>query len=245
MKARPKISLLIASRIEGNKNHNLELLLDDLRAKCSDLENFEVLIKFDDDDDLLCYIDEFDAFLNLSGIKCKVLVSPRGRGYADVHKGYSELMQLVSPSSFIIGAIADDFRVITQDWDKILIDTSGHRDLFIIHPHKTNENVNIDNLIDTIHDESSFWSKQLIYLCQCQWWIYATDAWTTALEYWLSYYRTNYTLLTHISMFQRKFNGAIDTHENTERWKVRDETFKFTRSPFFKEMVRLQAVNIV
>jgi len=242
----PKISLLINSRIEGNANHGLKNLLDDLATKCVDPKNFEVLIKFDDDDQgfseeeiwLRDWPDK-DKFL------VKFIVTPRRRGYADLHCGYADLMPFVSDSSKIIGAVADDMRVVNPGWDKVLIDTALDRRMFIIHPHKPNESVNIDMLEVTNHDESPFWSKQLIYVCQCNWWIYATDAWTTALEYWLNKHGTNITLLTCAGMFQRKFNGDIDSMANKERWKVRSEMFKFTTTDFFKDMVRIQALNII
>lgn len=236
----PKISLLINSRIEGNANWGLKNLLKDLAYKSADINNFEVLIKFDDDD---VAVVELDPTLN-----CKITAirTPRRRGYADLHCGYADLMPLVSESSIMVGAIADDMRVIHQGWDELLLKTARNcRELFIIHSHKPNENVNIDNLEGTVHDESPFWSKKLIHICQCNWWIYATDAWTTALEYWLEKYGCNFTVLTHLGLFRRNFNGAIDTQQNTERWNVRSKMFEFTRGSFFKKMVRLQALNIV
>ena len=238
----PRISLLVCSRIEGNENHGLKNLLDDLSAKSSNKDNFEILIKFDEDD--IAADPSWRALLSDYDLNIKKIITPRGKGYADVHKGYTQLMPYVAESSNIIGAVADDFRVITEGWDQILINTAAAREYFIIHSHKPNENVNIDNLIDTIHDESSFWSKKVIYACQCQWWVYATDAWTTALEYYLSKHCVKLALLTHATLFQRHFNNKIDTYENKERWAVRDTAFKFTQSKFFKDMVRLQAQNI-
>lgn len=243
----PKISLIINSRVEGNENHGLRDLLDDLTGMTKDMGNIEVLVKFDWDD-----LDVIDGILKLfplyqekHNLTIKQHFSPRRRGYADLHCGYSDLMPHVSPSSIMVGAIADDMRVIHEGWDELLLRTAGNRSLFIIHPHKANENVNIDNLEGTVHDESPFWSTDLIHICQCNWWIYATDAWTTALEYWLGKYGYNASLLTHVGMFKRKFNGKIDTQDNKERWKIRNEMFQFTTTPFFKRMVQLQALSVV
>jgi len=236
----PKISLLVNSRVEGNENCGLSALISDLRFKSVDLNNFEILIKFDIGDELAVGVCKDLVHLpDYEDINFKYVFTERRRGYADLHCGYADLMPYVSSSSYIVGCIADDMRVIHEGWDELLLKTAGDRELFIIHPHKVQDQINIDNLEGTIHDESPFWSKQLIHLCQCNWWIYATDAWTTALEYWLLKYKCNLSLLTHVGIFRRKFNGLIDTPKNKERWAVRSEMFKFTTGDFFKRMVQL------
>lgn len=242
----PKISLIINSRVEGNVNHGLRDLLDDLTAMTKDMSNIEVLVKFDECDSKVEDYgrDLFYLYAQKHHLSIKRVITPRRRGYADLHCGYADLMPHVAESSIMVGAIADDMRVIHEGWDELLLKTAGNKKLFIIHPHKANENVNINNLEGTVHDESPFWSKELIHLCQCNWWIYATDAWTTAIEYWLKQYKCDITLLTHIGIFRRKFNGAIDTQQNTKRWTVRSDMFKFTTTPFFQKMIRLQALSV-
>ena len=85
------ISLLITSRIEGNPNWGLSNLLDGLKEKSSNYDNFEVLVKFDSDDRL---VPEFVRTLDQYPFAIKHLIEPRGRGYIDIHIGYTRVMSL-------------------------------------------------------------------------------------------------------------------------------------------------------
>ena len=112
------ISLLINSRIDGNPNWGLPILLDGLKEKSSSYDNFEVLVKFDSDDRL---VPEFVKTLDQYPFTIKHLIEPRGRGYIDIHIGYTRVMSLVDSRSTVMGCFADDFVIVKEGWDEAVL----------------------------------------------------------------------------------------------------------------------------
>ena len=130
------ISILVCSRISGNKNWGLLNLLSSLKQKSSSYDNFEVLIKFDSDDKK---VPKVLPKLDTYPFKIKYLVEPRGRGYLDLHVFYNRLFSLVDERSTVIGAMGDDFEIIQEGWDEIILSKASifPDQIFIIHgcPH--------------------------------------------------------------------------------------------------------------
>lgn len=140
----PLISIVICSRMEGNSNSNLYRLLKSIQDMTCDHDSVEVLIKFDDDDTLIdSMIKKFSKF----SFKIKHCKSKRLRGYIDIHHGYGNAFKMASPSSIVVGAMADDFEIIVQDWDKILIENSLHfkDNVFFIHQKEHPNNYSDSN----------------------------------------------------------------------------------------------------
>jgi len=110
-----KISILVCSRISGNKNFGLPNLLDSLQRMSSNCDNFEVLVKFDSDDQKVPGV-----LPKLTGypFKIKYVIEPRGRGYLDLHVSYNRLFSKADAGSIIIGAMADDFVITQRGWDE-------------------------------------------------------------------------------------------------------------------------------
>ena len=80
------ISLLITSRIESNPNWGLPNLLQSLVDYSADYNNFEVLVKFDTCDPK---VPDYLPQLKNYPFAVKHIVEPRGRGYIDIHIGYT------------------------------------------------------------------------------------------------------------------------------------------------------------
>lgn len=226
----------------------------------SNYENFEVLIKFDNDDKkvrrILPTLDNYP-------FKIKHIIEPRGRGYIDLHVFYNRLFSLVDERSVVIGAMADDFEIVHKGWDEAvsnLVKNSPHEDeIFIIHgrshPPISRQNYeeenfyldfDIDDLEDlAIIDEAPFWSKKLLYLCGGLGHVSFTDAWTLCLEYYLfRNFNINRTLFTKQPIAYRKVHDEIDQPIGSRWWSDRAFNFTFIRSSFYKSLVEHQALNI-
>jgi hypothetical protein len=130
------ISVVVTCRVEGNHNSDLVGLLNSLSKFCASPTNFEVLVKFDDDDPLARNVAN-----NLPNYRfpVKCCFGPRLRGYIDIHHGYAQAFQMADPNSTVVGAMADDFKAIVYAWDAQILEASRqYKDnIFFLHgrPH--------------------------------------------------------------------------------------------------------------
>jgi len=250
------ISLLVCSRISGNKYWSLLNLLDSLKQMSTNYENFEVLVKFDSDDKKVGRVlPKLDTY----PFKIKYIIEPRGRGYLDLHVFYNRLFSQVDERSVVIGAVADDFEIIQEGWDEIILrKTKIFPDqIFIIHsrphPPQTRQNYqeqkfsldfDINSLEDLyIIDEAPLWSRKLLDICGGL--LNETDCWTLLLEYFL-WHRCgiNRTIFLDQPFSYRKTRDDIDQQSATRWWTDRAWIFGLLRSHFYKSLVEQQAVNI-
>ena len=111
-------------------------MLESLKQKSFNYDNFEVLVKFDSDDKK---VGKVLPKLDTYPFRIKYLVEPRGRGYLDLHVFYNRLFSLVDERSTVIGAMGDDFEIIQEGWDEIILSKASifPDQIFIIHgcPH--------------------------------------------------------------------------------------------------------------
>jgi hypothetical protein len=253
------ISILVCSRISGNKNWSLFNLLESLKQKSSSYENFEVLIKFDSDDKK---VGKVLSKLDTYPFKIKYLVESRGRGYLDLYIFYNRLFSLVDKKSVVIAAMADDFEIIQKNWDEIILSKVNifPDQIFIIRtgstvlPSRNNKqeqrshlNFDINALEDLyIVDEAPFWARKLLDVCGGVGHIgSSTDVWTITLEYYL-FHRCgiNRTIFLEQPLIYRKTRDEIDQPISLRWWTDRKTMFAFARSSFFKTLVEQQALNI-
>ena len=253
-----KISILVCSRISGNKNWGLFNLLNSLKQKSSNYDNFEVLVKFDSDDKKVRKVlPKLDTY----PFKVKYLIEPRGRGYLDLHVFYNRLFSQVDERSVVIGAMADDFEIMQEGWDEIILGKINlfPDQIFIIHgcPHPPTSRENyqeqkfyldfdIKALEDLyIIDEAPLWSRKLIDICGGFGNASTTDCWTLSLEYFL-WHRCgiNRTIFLEQPIIYRKTKDKVDQQIARRWWTDRANNFAFMRSDFYKTFVEQQAVNI-
>ena len=252
------ISLLVCSRISGNKNWSLLNLLDSLRCMSSNYKNFEILVKFDSDDKKVRRVlPRLDTY----PFKIKYIIEPRGRGYIDLHVSYNRLFSLIDKRSIVIGAMADDFEIIQKRWDEVILSKAEKfpDQIFIIHgrPHPPSSRKNyeeqkfyldfdVNNLEDlAIIDEAPFWGRKLLNICGGLGHISFTDAWTLYLEYFLFHkYKIKRTLFVEHPVVYRKLHEEIDKPISSRWWTDRAYNFAFMRSSFYKILVEHQALNV-
>ena len=108
------ISILLASRERSEELIDTISLFYDLSYN---KENIEFIIRLDNDD--------FDTISQINKLpyleKLKIIIGPRYNGYIDLHKFYNESYKL-SEGVFIF-LINDDLKVLTKNYDKIILDT--------------------------------------------------------------------------------------------------------------------------
>ncbi|GEM_PF-2415599 len=252
------ISLLVCSRVSGNKNYSLLKLLDSLKRMSASYDNFEVLVKFDSDDEKVKYVlPKLDKY----PFTVKYLIEPRGRGYIDLHVFYNRLFSLVDERSVVIGAMGDDFEITEKHWDEVILGKTHEFDdqVYIIHgrPHPPYQRENyetqkffldfdFDRMEDLeIIDEAPLWSRKLLDICGGFGHLSFTDVWTLALEYYL-WHRCglNRTIFTDRPFIHRQLNEDIDKQGSKRWWTDRVDNFAFARSNFYKTQVEQQALNI-
>ena len=251
-----KISILVCSRISGNKNFGLPNLLASLQRMSSNYDNFEVLVKFDSDDEK---VPQILPKLAAYPLKVKYIIEPRGRGYLDLHVFYNRLFSQVDEESTVIGAMGDDFVITQKGWDEIIlgkINTFSDQ-IFVMHgrPHPPHSRKNYQeqkfyldfdiNNLDNLYivDEAPLWSRKLLEICGGL--LNETDCWTLLLEYFL-WHRCgiNRTIFLDQPFSYRKTRDDVDQQIAPRWWTDRVWIFDFLRSRFYKTLVEQQAVNI-
>ncbi len=252
------ISLLVCSRISGNENWSLLNLLESIKRRRSNHKKFEVLVTFDSDDKRVSKVlPKLDTY----PVKIKHIIEPRGRGYVDLHVFYDRLFSQVDERSVVIGAMADDFEIIQDGWDEIILSKANtfQDQIFIVHgrPHpptsreKYNEqkfylDFDINNLEELhIIDEAPLWSRRLLNVCGGFGHLSFTDAWTLCLEYFLFHrFGINRTIFLEQPIVHRKTKEKVDQQIALRWWTDRADNFAFARSGFYKTLIEQQALNI-
>ncbi|NOZ52373.1 MAG: hypothetical protein GXP08_04390 [Gammaproteobacteria bacterium] len=252
------ISLVICSRISGNDNFGLPNLLASLEQFSASYNNIEVLVKFDSDDE---NVEDMVATLSDYPFTIKYLVEPRGRGYVDIHIGYTRLLSLLDPCTTVVGAFADDFIITVQDWDeKVLSKTKAYDDdIYCLHqrPHPPyyrkqyqTEPFYLDFSLEQLDyieivDEGPFWSRRWLEICGGLGHVSFTDAWTLCLQWYLYHlYGVNRTQFLDEPVIHRVLNAMIDT-SSAQRWHTeRASNFDFMQSEHYHVMVMNQASNL-
>lgn len=253
------LSIAIISRQKGNGDSKLLKLLDSLRDNYTNKIPFEVLVKFDDDDNCGEVIKEF---LNYN-FPIKYLIDSRGNGRIDLHISYNKLIPLADTRTTMFTTFADDF-LVNPNWDSIIEETFKviNSDVFIIqtthNPPASRKDYesepfymgyDLNRVEDITHLEiAPIFSKGLVYLCSGFGPVQFTDVWSYYIQrqLWDLYsirigYFTKERYVERISP-----QGAWRTEEQTNDKKGEDfKNFNFIKSPCFKEITKYQAGNIM
>lgn len=242
------LSIILASRLEGNANHNLEKFLTSIERNASRPGNIEVLVNCDHDDNL---IEKYLPFTESLTVKVVFMRSDRGRGYADLNRFYNELMLLVSPKTQVVCCMTDDFIVTRPGFDhdiEMMVESLKEYRYYIIHQPRKGHTLNFNpRNIGNHHpvDPCPMWSKELLEVVGGLGLTYATDAWTLCLEYYLhNEFCTNVTGFLPEMIVQRLTNEKIDGR-NAPRWtRERTDCFNYMSTDFYQAVVREQARSI-
>lgn len=254
------ISIFVCSRINGNKNSKLLGLVESLIKNSNSVNNYELLVKFDDDDN-----EAFSAIKKIEKlpVNFSYLFGKRERGYIDIHKGYASLIKIANPKFKIYTCFADDFIVIQKNWDLEVLKLYKNINLkyFIIHqrPHPPQRDQPSDGLDNSLNknlffkkfkfrksfnpnyledlyviDEAPMWSAELIKLLNSFGTVSFTDAWTLVFQnYLFAKYKVNITYFTNKEIIYRNLLDEIDG-KKSKRWSSdRKFNFNFIKSDKF------------
>lgn len=108
----PLVSVLLPTR---SRSKWLCEAIDSVYSLAKDKSNVEFLLKIDEDDnDTIATAEWLSKVLPV-----KKLISPRGKGYFDIHHWINSLSSMASGDWLFL--FNDDARMQTQDWDQILL----------------------------------------------------------------------------------------------------------------------------
>jgi hypothetical protein len=110
-----KITLIGASRRLNNPNNRLDGFLSTVLNNTAVLSSIEVLVRIDSDDDLLYFHEVWKEFG--SKVRIRFVVDDTVRGYENLFKLVSELLEFLADSSAVVFGFADDCLIIRKDWD--------------------------------------------------------------------------------------------------------------------------------
>jgi hypothetical protein len=229
------VSLIMCCRIKGNENSDLLNVLKSFIDKASSVNSIEILIKFDDDDDKAAKI--FDELKELP-VTVKYIVTPRGLGFADLHKACMDLFTVADINSELFWGITDDMDLYTPNWDRFIYDaykkakikTCTIRLGKLIKFHRI-------SLAETPHKLDSFpvWSRGWLtsatigYTTGC-------DIWTNMIEYILfrDYGIDNRLVPKKRVEFKRRIHPVLDQYDSEKWFKYCVPVLKLMETDNFK-----------
>lgn len=185
------ISLFLPARL-GNKFNNFCRWFESLSKTVDDKNNIEILVKFDDDEDVSAALQIVEKYQK-DGFAIKYIKTPRGRGYNDISFFYAQLFLIANPKSKMMMAGSIDLVFRKKGFDKILIEASKkfeEDNIFVIHTTFTG---NFSNQIKNINmatqscDNFPIWSRRWIEICGAHFgYCSSNDGYTGIVEYFLS-----------------------------------------------------------
>lgn len=223
------ISLILCCRITGNVNSDLINVLNNINKKAHNINNFEILIKFDNDD------EEAKLLLDKLPKNTKYIFGDRLRGYEDLHVFYEQLYAISNKSHELIWAITDDFDVFEDNWDaKMLKSYKKYNGKTVI--------LRLGKLI-RLHrmtyppkkiDSWPVWTRKWL---ECAGFgpFLLVDVWTAILEYLLFRdHNIDNRILVKPFNYQRRWNEATDGKKSERAIKIYSEIHKTIESDGFK-----------
>jgi len=113
------LTISFGSRQLGNRDNLLEQFCRSFLQMTADPKRVEIILKIDEDDDLIFFYDIKNWYKGK--INLRFIVSPRGRGYADMHIWHANAFKWRSPSSLALFILTEDAEFCYKNWDTKLI----------------------------------------------------------------------------------------------------------------------------
>ena len=243
------ISILLPCRLGPNRTSQFKRYLQSLSEACDDLKNIELLIKFDDDQDLTEALEIINEYKNI--IDIKYIITSRGNGYQDLPLFYMDLLFKANLSYQIATVHSIDLVFNKKGFDTIFIDSiKKYKDgIFVIHSCIT---PSFKSKITTINDAVQWvdgfpaWSRKWLEIQGRFGHNASTDGWTQLTEFLLS---NEFGIDRRIDISHYNFFSEIDNVDRSvtsEYWKVkRRESVEHHLSKLNIDLARQNAKNIM
>ncbi len=112
------ITLTFGSRQFGNRDNLLPQFLQSFLSMTDDPSRAEILIKIDDNDDLLFFHKLKKKYQNT--LRLRFIVTPQGRGYHDIFIWHADLFRMRHPTTRALFILSEDAEFCHKHWDKDL-----------------------------------------------------------------------------------------------------------------------------
>jgi hypothetical protein len=226
------ISILLNSRAKDYNNPgSLDVFLNSLYSSLHNIENVEIIFKFDLDDDVI--LNQIIQLVKIyPDLQIKYVVTPRYY-YTGLHIGYYECFKLVNKKSKLIICVADDFLFNKKNWDQELLDqisSFNKNDLYTVQ--------------DFIGDNTNsvpicpMWSPKIIEICEGFGPVFATDAWSMYInKFLLSEIPSNVIIYNaNIQRITNELDGPSNIRWHTDR----KEALEYLASEEFNNYIEIQ-----
>lgn len=170
-----------------------------------DKNNFEFLIKFDEDD------EEAARLFNQLPSNARYIVEPRGEGYSGLHNWYAYLYKMAKPESDLFWVIGDDLDIFTKHWDKLILKAhKKYKDKTVIIRAKKLIRLHKQIYPPIKIDSYPVWTRNWLDITGFGTFTYI-DVWTAILEHHLfKYHNIDNRVLVKKLKYLRRWHEEID-----------------------------------
>ncbi|NBV06465.1 MAG: hypothetical protein EBS06_04425 [Proteobacteria bacterium] len=241
-------SVVLATRSGATEFSGPLKLLKDMRNQMSDPNNFEIIIRGDDDDEKL---PEFQKLIEAEKFPFRTVVisGSRSRGYDDLHKFYNECFVYLSPQTQFIFSLPEDVEIQVDHWDKFLIDeyesakSQFKHPVFTMHQSLLPGDSNYDSCLEN-PDSFPIYSKE--WICSVGGFSHtgANDSWIQAVHHFLV---NDHGLMIRHFLSRLVFLRNTDSHDSVAsvRWaNARLRNHELMRRSRVKAMIKIQALTL-
>lgn len=207
----PFISLFLLVRITDDKFHNFVRFFQSVVNCVDDPKNLEILVKFDDDQDISKALEVIEEFRK-KGLEIKYISTPRGKGFQYLSYFLLDLMFIANRESKLFVMQSIDFHYIKKGFDTIMIEASKkyEDEIFVIHPNfklSLKSQVIDINQAAQIVEAYPFWSRKWIEIQSVFGYNSFMDGYTSLVEYFLL---TEYGIDRRIDLSEHKLVEETD-----------------------------------
>lgn len=234
------VSIILSSRVKNNPDSNIHRLLKSIQSCGGDIENCEVLIKYDCDDDEKPKDEEFNYPFNI-----KTFTWNRYDGRYSLHIDYQYLFLEIDKRSKLVINIADDFYFTrTSIFNELLSITDDYTIIFC-HDHKESENDIDYRLYKKFFNDCELMvmSTKLITILGGFGFQPNTDNWTQLLHVILIQ-KYNINISKKVEVYYERSTSQTDWLNKKEYSIIRTYDFTKYNKEFYFDFVEQQSKNI-
>ena len=207
----PFISLFLLVRITDDKFHNFVRFFQSIVDCVDDPKNLEILVKFDDDQDISKALEVIEEFRK-KGLEIKHINTPRGKGFQYLSYFLLDLMFISNRESKVFVMQSIDFHYIKKGFDTIMIEASKkyEDEIFVIHPNlKLSLKSQVTDINQAVQNVEAypFWSRKWIEIQSVFGYNSFMDGYTGLVEYFLL---TEYGIDRRIDLSEHKLVEETD-----------------------------------